>query len=562
MSISPGITNKVEVKVNPEQLERHFEDVALARYAVIAPLVSRQLSSEERSKVMAEILAATHRFPDGKARHVSLRSLNRWCRWYTNGHTNEDDEVVTEPGLVALRPLPRADRGKARVVDTALIERAVQLRRELPERTTGTLVALLKSEAREKGLAALELEEATLAYHLRQRKATKKQLKAEGRSFPRYSHPRRNACWQGDWSQGVLLPDPTDPKKTKMSHLHCFIDDHTRYVVHAEFYFRQNLPCLEDCFRKAILSGGIPEMVYWDNGSVYQSKQIQRVAARLKSQVVFATPYCPEGKGKVERWFRTCKESFYPEARVAGLQTLEQLNQFFWGWLETRYHMHIHSELKATPRERWETAGAQPRFPEPASLVDLFLWEEVRLVDKSGCIKLSGNAYPVAEHLVGHKVMVRFDPFDLSRVRLYENGIFSQALEPQTLVNRTFRKARSGRREKPRQLDSSTNYRKQVERDHQNSVEKTLEAVQSGGNRGPLVTLSEFLALLSSGLEQRELTVSERLLAEQFFHSNAPLAQFLVRQSLLQSVDAKGSRRHLRYYLEAVRRARQEASGQ
>ena len=93
-------------------------------------------------------------------------------------------------------------------------------------------------------------------------------------------------------------------------------------------------------------------------------------------------------------------------------------------------------------------------------------------------------------------------------------------------------------------------------------MEKTLEAVQSGGNRGPLVTLSEFLGLLSSGLEQRELTVSERLLAEQFFHSNAPLAQFLVRQSLLQSVDAKGSRRHLRYYLEAVRRARQEASGQ
>jgi putative transposase len=53
-----------------------------------------------------------------------------------------------------------------------------------------------------------------------------------------------------------------------MSHLHCFIDDHTRYIVHAEFHFRQNLPCLEDCLRKAILSGGIPEMLYWDNGSV------------------------------------------------------------------------------------------------------------------------------------------------------------------------------------------------------------------------------------------------------------------------------------------------------
>jgi hypothetical protein len=43
-----------------------------------------------------------------------------------------------------------------------------------------------------------------------------------------------------------------------MSHLHLFIDDCTRYVPHGEFYFRQNLPCLEDCFRKAVLKGGVP----------------------------------------------------------------------------------------------------------------------------------------------------------------------------------------------------------------------------------------------------------------------------------------------------------------
>ena len=27
-----------------------------------------------------------------------------------------------------------------------------------------------------------------------------------------------------------------------------------------EFYFRQNLPCLEDCLRKAVLKGGVPAM--------------------------------------------------------------------------------------------------------------------------------------------------------------------------------------------------------------------------------------------------------------------------------------------------------------
>ena len=307
--------------MNKEQFERYLEDFALACYAVIAPLVSRLLSAVERVRITAEILSTNHMFPEGRMRRVSRRSLNRWCDFYRHGRKNEQGVVVTEPGLVALRPLPRADRGTPRVVDPALVDRAVELRRELPERTTGTLVELLKSEAREKGLQELGLEEATLAYHLRQRNATKKQLKLEGKAFPRYEHPRRNASWQGDWSQGILLPDPTNPNKTKLCHLHAFICDHSRYVVHAEFYFRQNLPCLEDCFRKAILHGGIPEMAYFDNGAVYQSKQVQRIAGRLQMQVVFATPYCPEGKGKIERWFKTCKESFYPEARRANLQS-------------------------------------------------------------------------------------------------------------------------------------------------------------------------------------------------------------------------------------------------
>lgn len=44
----------------------------------------------------------------------------------------------------------------------------------------------------------------------------------------------------------------------------------------------------------------------------------------------------------------------------------------------------------------------------------------------------------MAEHLVGREVTVRFDPFDLSRVRLYEGDQCSQVLEPQTLVSQTW----------------------------------------------------------------------------------------------------------------------------
>lgn len=181
----------------------------------------------------------------------------------------------------------------------------------------------------------------------------------------------------------------------------------------------------------------------------------------------------------------------------------------------------------------------------------------MRLVDKSGCLQLGGNAYPVAEHLVGKKVTVRFDPFDLSRIRLYENGEFTRSLEPQTLVNRTFRKAMPRRKDKGIQLESSTSYRKQVSRDYKDRVQKTLASVQ-GQSDNPLLSQLDFIVELRQGLENRELTPAESSLAQAFFRSNAPLSTMLVRNALQKAVEAKGAQRHLRFYLDAVRVARQE----
>lgn len=539
--------------------DRHADDVALSRYAVICPLICRQLTPAERRRIRAEILATTHVFPGEAVRAVSERCLERWCGWYRHGRTNDDDEIVTAPGVEALRPIKRLDKGVARVLDESAIERAIALRREEPGRTTSTLISLLKAEAHGTGNPVPQIQEATLAYHLRQRKATKRDLKRESRAFPRYEQPRRNATWQGDWTQGISLPDPTSPAKSRTCHLHGFIDDHCRYIVHAEFYFRQNLPCLEDCFRKAIVHGGIPEKVYWDNGAVYHSRQVRLITARLGTQVIFATPFCPEGKGKVERWFRTVKEAFYPEARRAGITTLAELNEFFWGWLDQGYQHKIHSEIEATPSQRWEAGAAGVRYPDPARLVDLFLWEEKRRVDKSGCIQLSGNAYPVAEHLVGREVEVRFDPFDLSRIRLYENGRFAQVLEPQTLTSMTFRKALPREKKGESRLDSSANFRDQVRKDFRKRAQHVVSQVR--GKRNPCLELSEFCAQLQMGLPGRQLTVAETKSAEDFFVRNAPLTEALVSNALLRAVEAKGTGRHVRYYLDFIQAARLEEGG-
>ena len=210
--------------MNLNDLERHATDVALARYAVIAPLVSRKMDNAEYRAEVHRILAITHKFPDGKEKRISERHLRRWCRWYREGRSIGDLQIPA--GVDVLKPIARKDRGTPRVLDPQLIERAVRLRAEEPSRQTADLIRLLCSEAVARGEAPPEIEEATLAYHMRGRGATRKAFKQEGRAYPRYEHPYRNAVWQGDWSQGISLPNPVMPEKTRLCHLHAFLDDH------------------------------------------------------------------------------------------------------------------------------------------------------------------------------------------------------------------------------------------------------------------------------------------------------------------------------------------------
>ncbi|MFW0860740.1 MAG: Mu transposase C-terminal domain-containing protein [Dethiobacter sp.] len=63
----------------------------------------------------------------------------------------------------------------------------------------------------------------------------------------------------------------------------------------------------------------------------------------------------------------------------------------------------------------------EPRRVPITELTDIFLWEEERKADKTGCIKVAGNLYEVDLELVGLKVLLRYDPFDLSVIHVWHN---------------------------------------------------------------------------------------------------------------------------------------------
>lgn len=522
------------------------QDVALARHSVIAPLVCRELSPQEYAVELARVRAAVHFFPDGP-RRVPDRTIRRWCHYYRHGRSPSK-----QAGFDALVPDVRTDMGLARSLNQDIIARAIALREEMPSRKTEHLIELIKSEARTANRKIPEICESTLNYHLRARGATRKKLGAKSRAFRRFEHPYRNACWQGDWCDGPWLPNPAKPEEMRKCYLHGFIDDRTRYIPHAEFYFRQNLPCLEDCYRKAVLKGGVPEIAYVDNGACYQARQFKLMTARVGTRLVFATEFCPEGKGKIERWIQTVQADFMEEAKHADLKTLPELNTFFWAWLDRVYQSRKHSTTKAVPRDLWVAETERIKVVAPERLVDIFLWEEERTVDKSGTFQLSGNKYPVPEHLVREKIEVRFDPFDLGKVRVYHNGRFVEVVSPEKTVRHTHTKAMPRRHDKHAPLESSKAYRRQLSEEYKAKVDETVAALPRQSQNSEFLTERGFYELLKTTLSRHELRTAEKNLAFEFFQRYVPLSKPTVERALLELIGEKGNRLHMRAYLTRI----------
>jgi hypothetical protein len=191
----------------------------------------------------------------------------------------------------------------------------------------------------------------------------------------------------------------------------------------------------------------------------------------------------------------------------------------------------------------------------PLRLHDSFLWEEDRLVQKTGCISLAGNAYRVSDALVGRKVQVRYDPLDLATVKVFAAGQFCEIAEPYQLTAHTHRKAvPQAKDEKYLPLASSKRLIQESVTSRQDTIDAAFAVVRPLDHLGDRLTVERFRSVLAAGLNQ-SLDGGEQMEADRFFRRHAPLSEALVIGILTAVVAAKGADRHLTFYLAELRLA-------
>lgn len=398
-------------------MDAKAEKLALFRYGLIAPLVLEALPRGELTRRAHDIAAGHYDIPFSKRTTVSVDTLLDWAVRYRNG------------GFEALAPKPRQDRGQSRAITPQLATLIERLKRENPHRTGTTLLRELALSA---GDDAPPLSAATLYRFLKQRGLSERQLLAPA-ARKKFEAELSNQIWQADMLFGPWVPRPCGGRMQVF--LHATLDDASRLIPHAQFYPSQGLDASLDCLRQAIAARGVPIRLYIDNAKMYRSPQLARIAASLGILIIHSRPYQPEGRGKIERYFRTVREQFLANLDPKHPLSLEQLNDRLQVWIESVYHRCEHSALGSTPLTRWQRDIEHIRQLAPATdLRRLFFHRLDRVVRRDSTFLLESRLYEAPPHLAGHTVEVRFDPADAAEVEIWFQGQLQTAARPVNAV--------------------------------------------------------------------------------------------------------------------------------
>ncbi|MCL2816031.1 MAG: DDE-type integrase/transposase/recombinase [Oscillospiraceae bacterium] len=389
---------------------RTGDETALSRYKIISPIIIALEEQADRGKI--GLLKSKACCEGG----ITRKTLSTWLTRYAQN------------GLEGLK-YKSATVGVKRKIPPELVKEAILLKLEVPTRSVPQIIEILELEGK---AAAGFLKRATLQDRLREEGYSTSQMKLyqnPGVAARRFARSERNAMWQADIKYGPTLKINGNSVQI---YFVGFIDDATRYIVHGEFYDTLDQSIVEDCMRKAILKEGVPQRVFFDNGSQFRTKWMERACAILGIQLIFAKIYSPESKGKIER-FNKSLNSFIAEAVLKKSGSLSEFNHLFNIWLAECYHNKEHAGIDTTPEDAYKSSKTPLKFLPAETIANAFLHGERRKVDKSGCISFKGKKYEVGIIYIGRTVDVIFDALDTSVITV-EDKHFNTSFQVKELV--------------------------------------------------------------------------------------------------------------------------------
>ncbi len=384
------------------------DDLALWRFGIIAPLLHRHDDSGPLYRELCVLSQRTYYTATGQEKQLCADTLRLWLGRYKN------------MGLAGLRNKERKDRCATKVPQP-LRDALVQLRTDHPLYT----VKRLLGELLQKGVWDGRTPSRTALYRFTAARGLNRNVVAVVAGVRSFEYPHFGDLWSADFLHGPLVSEGVHARKT---YLHAILDDATRYVVAATFHLAEDTESLLSDLMLAVRRFGIPRRFYTDNGAAFRSHHLRMVAARMSISLPHTPPYKPQGRGKIERFFRSVRDGLLTGRQRTSLQ---KLNADLAQWV-TQYHQSIHSTLTMSPLNRKLADQGVPlaQIDPTCNINDLFRMEVDKTVNADGCIRMWGTRFEITDAIPGEKIRIHYLPWDRGYLLCGPDKIIVRPLDP------------------------------------------------------------------------------------------------------------------------------------
>lgn len=358
---------------------------------------------------------------DGEARRFTWRTIQTWYSRYK------------KHGVTVMENKPRCDKGKVRKVVLEDVLAAIESVRPKVHGKTPTLALLYRLCIENGSLTRRQIAPNTFRRLVNHYDLFKPASDCVHKIRMAFAKAHANEMWQADTLYGPYVRIEGTPVQTRLI---AFVDDASRVCCHGQFFAAENVDTLIEALRAAFYKRGVPRSLYVDNGSIYCSKEIIQICARVGCLLHHTPIRDGAAKGKVERFFRTVRDQFL--ARDLDLGSLEHLNRQFTQWAEESYNAQTHSVLGMSPLDRFALDRSRVRYLPPNEANDeMFFVEEERHVRADNTFSFKSLRFEAPRHLPDRTIQVRFQRFrpTLHVIVYYKGERMGEALPLNPIAN-------------------------------------------------------------------------------------------------------------------------------
>lgn len=377
--------------------------IAHLRFAVIAPVIQGLFTEPTKTAYYRNVAEKTFKMPNGREIRYNYNTFEKW----------ESD--YRKDGMDGLMPKSRSDAGTSRALPDTAIAEIFRLKEQFP-RINATLIYT-------KLIADGFIRQSEVSVSTVQRFIKKNDLKTARipNTKDRKAFEEEFPCnmYQADTCHSIYITENGVKRKTYLFHI---VDDHSRLIVGARFFYNDNAYNFQLVLKEAVARHGLCSKLYTDNGSPYSNGQLTLILGSLGIVEIHAPVRDGAAKAKVERSFRTVKDTWLNGFDPSEVESLEQLNRLLADYVRMRNNT-VNRDIGETPMERYSRHIDRIRFPKSREWLDeCFMNRIMRKVNNDSTVSIDSVSYDAPMQFIRMKVEIRFLPDDMKNAYILYEG--------------------------------------------------------------------------------------------------------------------------------------------